>query len=55
MPISETIQDMIAHPKLSVATISAQAAKEGMLTLQQAGLVQVIQGVTSFAEINALT
>lgn len=54
MMVSDHIERLIlAHA--STLEIEAQAKKEGMLTLRQAGLLKVRQGVTSLAEIIACT
>jgi type IV pilus assembly protein PilB len=54
MPISEAIEGLIlAH---AMATdIEAQAVREGVLTLRQAGLQKVREGLTSLEEILACT
>ncbi len=54
MPISQNIQNSILQPKWCPADLAAQAAKEGMVTLRQAGLDQVSQGVTTLEEIDSL-
>jgi type IV pilus assembly protein PilB len=54
MPISEDMQRIIlAHG--SVLDISTQAAKEGILSLRETGILKVMQGVTSLEEILAVT
>lgn len=55
MPISEAIQALIMQPKISCAQITEQAISEGMLSLRQAGMHQVSQGVTSVEEIHLHT
>ncbi|MFI4938612.1 MAG: GspE/PulE family protein [Candidatus Berkiellales bacterium] len=54
MPISETISRMILSGS-SAIDIAKQAKKEGMITLQQAGLNKVKTGVTSFEEVERIT
>ncbi|MGB8656382.1 MAG: type IV-A pilus assembly ATPase PilB [Candidatus Zixiibacteriota bacterium] len=54
MPISPTIEKMI-FSKLSSAEIKEQALAEGMLTLRIAALEKLKQGVTSPAEVLAVT
>ncbi len=54
MPISEEMQRIIlAHG--SVLDISTQAAKEGILSLRESGLLKVMQGITSLEEILSVT
>lgn len=54
MPISETIERIIlAHG--SALEIEAQACKEGVLSLRQAGLGKVRSGLTSLEEVLACT
>ncbi len=55
MPISEALQNIFMQPKASSASIAVQATQEGMISLRQAGILQVSQGVTSVEEINAIT
>lgn len=54
MPISEAIRELILRDATSVE-IAAQARKEGVLSLRQSGLNQVINGVTTISEITANT
>lgn len=54
MPISSTLQALILNHSDAHA-IAAQAAKEGVRSLRQAGLLKVIQGSTSVQEVMALT
>jgi len=51
LPITETIGQIIMQGG-SVFDIAAQAKKEGMQTLREAGLSKVKAGLTSFMEIN---
>jgi len=54
MPISEAIESLIlAHA--AAPEIEAQAVREGVLTLRQAGLQKVREGLTSLEEILACT
>ncbi len=54
MPISEAIESLIlAHA--TAPDIEAQAVREGVLTLRQAGLQKVREGLTSLEEILACT
>ena len=54
MPISEVIEGLIlAHA--TAPEIEAQAVREGVLTLRQAGLQKVREGLTSLEEILACT
>ncbi len=54
MPISSAIQTLILNHSDAQA-LAAQAAKEGMRTLRQAGLLKVVHGITSVHEVMALT
>ncbi len=54
MPVSEAIQRLILADG-STAQIAAQARREGMRTLREAGLHKVRQGITSLEEILSLT
>lgn len=54
MPMSVAIQNLMLSPKVTVDLLKHQAQAEGMLTLAQAGLVQVEQGVTSVEEIHRI-
>src|SRR5467141_250247 len=54
MPISETIRDMILEDA-STAVLRAQAQKEGMKTLRQAGMAKVLEGVTTVEEVVRVT
>ncbi len=54
MPITEGMQRIILSHG-SVLDISQQAAKEGVLSLRQAALLKVIQGLTSLDEILVVT
>ena len=53
MPISQNIQNSILQPKWCSAELALQAAKEGMVTLREAGLYEVSQGVTTLEEIDS--
>jgi len=54
MPISEDMQRLIlAHG--TILDISKLAQKEGVLTLRQAGILKIIQGLTSIEEILSVT
>ncbi|MBU1259711.1 MAG: GspE/PulE family protein [Planctomycetes bacterium] len=50
LPITSTIQDMIIAGK-SDAEIKRQAIKEGMRTLKQSGIQQVLSGATTLEEL----
>jgi type IV pilus assembly protein PilB len=54
MPISEVTADLILQ-EASTSTIAAQAQREGVLTLRQAGLRKVVQGITSLQEVLGAT
>ena len=54
MPISDAIEHLILH-HASTPEIAAQAAREGVLTLRQAGWKKVRDGVVSLEEIIACT
>ena len=50
MVLTETMRDMIRENP-SINKIKAEAVKNGMFSLQQDGLRQVIQGRTSIEEL----
>jgi type IV pilus assembly protein PilB len=54
MPISATMQTLILNDASSQA-LSAQAHREGVLSLRVAGLRKVLQGITSLDEVLAAT
>ncbi len=54
MPISPAIRVLILAGA-STAEVAAQSAREGYLTLRQAGLLKVLRGVTSLTEVMAAT
>jgi len=54
MPITETIQQIILSHGTALQ-IAEQARKEGVLSLREAGLLKVKQGVTSLEEVLATT
>jgi type IV pilus assembly protein PilB len=54
MPVSAAMQSLIVQDADS-QTLAAQAAREGTLTLRQAGWFKVLQGITSVEEVMAMT
>lgn len=54
LPISSNMQSLIAQ-NADAQTLRAQAAKEGVLTLRQAGLLKVKAGQSSLDEVMAAT
>ncbi|PJD90730.1 MAG: type IV-A pilus assembly ATPase PilB [Legionella sp.] len=54
MPMSQPLQTLMLSSKATADSIKHQAQAEGMLTLRQAGLMQVYQGLTSVEEINQI-
>jgi type IV pilus assembly protein PilB len=54
MPVSDAIQALILHDSDTQA-LAAQAAREGVRTLRQAGWLKVLQGITSIEEVMAMT
>ncbi len=54
MPINTTLQTLILNNS-DVHALAAQAAKEGVRNLRQAGLLKVVHGITSIHEVMALT
>ncbi|MGX0132761.1 type IV-A pilus assembly ATPase PilB [Cupriavidus metallidurans] len=54
MPITETIQQIILSHGTALQIVE-QARKEGVLSLREAGLLKVKQGVTSLEEVLATT
>ncbi|MCR9192311.1 MAG: ATPase, T2SS/T4P/T4SS family [Gammaproteobacteria bacterium] len=55
MPISNALRALLIQPKITAEKLKVQAHKEGMLSLHDAGLIQVQQGVTTVEEINRIT
>ncbi len=51
LPITESIAQLIMS-KANILMITEQAQREGFLTLQNRGLENILQGITSLAEIN---
>jgi type IV pilus assembly protein PilB len=54
MPVSAAMQGLILRDAPTQA-LSAQAVKEGVRSLRQAGWLKMRQGLTSMAEVMALT
>ena len=54
MPVSAAMQSLIVQDTDS-QTLAALAAREGTLTLRQAGWLKVLQGITSVEEVMAMT
>jgi type IV pilus assembly protein PilB len=54
MPVSDAMRMLIMRNS-NTQTLSAQAAREGVRTLRQAGWLKVFQGITSVEEIMTLT
>jgi type IV pilus assembly protein PilB len=54
MPVSETLRDMILRAA-PTAEVREQAQAEGMRTLRQAGLMKVVEGVTTVEEVLRVT
>ncbi|HVT62124.1 MAG TPA: ATPase, T2SS/T4P/T4SS family, partial [Legionellaceae bacterium] len=54
MPITPALQNIMLSTKCNPELIKHQAEEEGMITLEQAGLHQVQQGVTSIEDINQI-
>lgn len=54
MPMSEEVRRLVVGGK-STLDVRAQALEEGMITLRRAGLNNVLKGLTSMDEINAMT
>ncbi|HXH83107.1 MAG TPA: type IV-A pilus assembly ATPase PilB [Candidatus Tectomicrobia bacterium] len=54
MPVTDTIRDMILRGA-ATAELREQAQKEGMKTLRQAGLMKVVEGVTTVEEVLRVT
>lgn len=55
MPISEAIQALILSDSSTEMDIAAQAKREGVRSLREAGLLKVRQGMTSLEEVLAAT
>ena len=47
---TETIRDMTIH-KVTAAELRDQAVRDGMVALKEAGIVRVLEGVTTFEEV----
>ncbi|MBW3165618.1 type IV-A pilus assembly ATPase PilB [Ferrimonas balearica] len=54
MPMSKAISDLIMNNGSSLE-LEAQANREGMISLRNSGLLKVLEGVTSLAEVNRVT
>ncbi|MBY5981159.1 type IV-A pilus assembly ATPase PilB [Ferrimonas balearica] len=54
MPMSKAISDLIMNNGSSLE-LEAQANREGMIGLRHSGLLKVLEGVTSLAEVNRVT
>ena len=54
MPVSEAMQALILRDSDTQA-LAAQAVREGVRTLRQAGWLKVLQGITSIEEVMAMT
>ncbi|ADN74577.1 type IV-A pilus assembly ATPase PilB [Ferrimonas balearica DSM 9799] len=54
MPMSKAISDLIMNNGSSLE-LEAQANREGMVSLRHSGLLKVLEGVTSLAEVNRVT
>jgi type IV pilus assembly protein PilB len=54
MPITPAMQSLIVQGQ-DTATLSEQAANEGVLTLRQAGWLKAMQGITSLEEVTGAT
>jgi type IV pilus assembly protein PilB len=54
MPITPVLQHLILQDA-GRSALSAQAEKEGVMSLRHAGLVQAALGITSIAEVLAHT
>jgi type IV pilus assembly protein PilB len=54
MPVSPTLQDLVLR-EASIQDIAQQARREGVSSLREAGLRKVLQGITSFDEVLAVT
>ncbi|MGH7354417.1 MAG: type II secretion system protein GspE, partial [Candidatus Rokuibacteriota bacterium] len=54
MPISEELRDLILR-NATTAEMRALAQQQGMRTLRQAGLLKVLEGVTTVEEILRVT
>jgi type IV pilus assembly protein PilB len=54
MPVNEEIRDLILHGGAAV-DLGAAAKKLGMKTLRQAGLLKVLEGTTTIAEVLRVT
>lgn len=54
MPVSDALQALILRDSDTQA-LAAQAAREGVRTLRQAGWLKVLQGITSIEEVMAMT
>lgn len=51
LPLSVELQKLISREEITVAEIQAAAKKSGMLTMEQDGLLKVIEGITSIEEV----
>lgn len=54
LPVSEAVQQLITSNATST-TIQEEAIKEGMITMQNDGLIKALRGQTSIEEILRVT
>ena len=54
MPVSPALQDLVLR-EASIQDVAQQARREGVSSLREAGLRKVLQGITSFDEVLAVT
>ncbi|MBI2025006.1 MAG: hypothetical protein HYT03_02905 [Candidatus Harrisonbacteria bacterium] len=54
MEVGDAIEGMIS-PVVSEGAVFKQALKQGMVTMQQDGILKVMSGVTTFDEVENLT
>jgi type IV pilus assembly protein PilB len=54
MPVSPALQDLVLR-EASIQDFAQQARREGVSSLREAGLRKVLQGITSFDEVLAVT
>lgn len=54
MEVGEAMEELISE-RVSEAAVQRQALKQGMVTMQQDGVLKVISGVTTLEEVEAVT
>jgi type II secretory ATPase GspE/PulE/Tfp pilus assembly ATPase PilB-like protein len=51
LPLSVELQKLISRDEVTISEIHDAAQKSGMITMEQDGVLKVIEGVTSIEEV----